>query len=140
MLIKSISENQTRKEGYKFASELKGENVIALFGELGSGKTQFVKGICDFFSVKEVVNSPTFIILNEYTAEGKFKISHIDLYRLKNQNEFIELGFKELFNGDNLVLIEWAERIESLLPENAVKIFFKHGDSGESERIIDINN
>jgi tRNA threonylcarbamoyladenosine biosynthesis protein TsaE len=114
-----------------------------LFGDLGSGKTQFVKGICKYFNVNDTVNSPTFIIVNEYkgkdSTSGKdLKLNHFDLYRLKNVKELSETGIDNYVSNDSVCIIEWAELADEYFRGNIKKVFFEHGNS-ENERTIFVN-
>ncbi len=106
-----------------------GALIIALEGHLGSGKTTFIQGLAEGMGVKENVLSPTFLILKQFPIALKnYKnFYHIDAYRLKNPGEIVELGFKDLA-GDpgNIIVIEWAEKIKKILPEDAVKIKFEN--------------
>ncbi len=121
-ILISKSEDETLKLAGEFAQELRPGNVVALYGELGSGKTQFAKGICRSFNVAEVVNSPTFTIVNEYhgtTADSKeaVVIFHIDLYRMRNMEEIFGIGFDEYLESGGICLIEWAEKLDGIIPE-----------------------
>ncbi|CAN5428391.1 hypothetical protein BH10BAC5_BH10BAC5_17490 [soil metagenome] len=129
------SPEKTFESGKYFAATVNCGDVILLKGELGSGKTQFVKGICEFFGVKEKVNSPTFNIVNEYASE-KCKIFHFDLYRIKRIEELQAIGFYEYFRNDSICIIEWPEMIEESLGEKTHKISFFHGN-GTEERVIE---
>lgn len=139
--LTSRSEAQTLEIAQSFAASLRRGDVVALSGELGAGKTQFVKGVCRHFGVHELVASPTFILLNRYsgTDEGgrELLIYHLDLYRVKSLDEVYDLGFEEFSSGDGFCLIEWAERMSQLLPAYRYDILLEHGSS-ESERIISI--
>lgn len=139
-LFISNSPEDTQGFGKKFAEKLTQSDVVAIYGELGAGKTQLIKGICSFFWVKQTVNSPTFIIVNEYTSAKLPKIYHFDFYRLKTLDEIINIGFTEYLNGSGLVLIEWPELVESILPENTKRIYIKHYGEGELTRKIDATN
>lgn len=142
MIYRSTSTKDTMRIAKEFAEELKPGRVIGLKGNLGSGKTQFVKGICEHFKVKEVVNSPTFILVNEYegtNGEKKaFKVYHFDLYRLNSASELEVIGFNEYINNNSLVLIEWPEIAEKYLNRKIETIRFDYGD-GDEERVIEIN-
>jgi len=127
---------ETQKFGSDFALKLKKGDVIALYGELGSGKTQLVKGICSQFGVKQVVNSPTFIIVNEYISENFPKIYHFDLYRMKSYDEVIGMGFDDYMDTADIVFIEWPEHIESALPVKTIKIHLAHSAENENYRYI----
>ena len=95
---------------------------IALFGDLGSGKTTFIKELCKSIGINTIVSSPTFTILNEYHADS-IVIFHFDFYRIKEPKEIYELGFEEYFYSDNYVFIEWPENISDLLPPFFSKLY-----------------
>jgi len=138
--IISKSPEETFLAGKDFASSLKRNSVVGLFGNLGSGKTRFIKGICQYFNVKDIVNSPTFIIVNEYRGfdyriNSEIRINHVDLYRLKNINEILEIGLEGYTNDSSICLIEWAGLADKYFNGNLEKIFFEHGKS-ENERLI----
>ncbi len=136
-LFISNSPEDTQNFGKKFAEWIKEGDVVAVHGELGAGKTQLIKGICSFLGVKETVNSPTFIIVNEYTSAKFPKIYHFDFYRLKTLDEIINIGFTEYLNGSGLVLIEWPELVEDILPAHTKKIFIQHQGENENTRKIE---
>jgi len=138
--IISASPEDTFQAGKKFAEDLRRNSVTGFFGDLGTGKTQFIKGICDFFKVKEAVNSPTFIIVNEYSGisdsdNSAIKIFHFDFYRLKNMSDLYSIGFENYTDQNGICLIEWAELADEYLQGNLQKIYFEHGQK-ENERII----
>ncbi|MBM2815497.1 MAG: hypothetical protein HW421_2259 [Ignavibacteria bacterium] len=114
------SEEETINAGIRFAKKLHPGDTVALFGTLGSGKTEFIKGICHQFHVTDIVSSPTFTIMNQYTGSDKdsiFQIYHIDLYRIKNKLELAEIGFSECLDTKNAIkFIEWAEKANGMLP------------------------
>lgn len=116
MIVKTTtkSEIETEQLGFEFAKSLVPGDTIALYGDLGSGKTEFVKGICNYFQVEEIVTSPTFTIVNKYTStldDTPFYIYHIDLYRIEKEIELVEIGFSEYLNDVNAItIIEWAEK------------------------------
>lgn len=142
MRIISRSAEDTVRQGELFSKELKPGDVIGLDGDLGTGKTQFVKGICSGFDVKEVVNSPTFIIVNEYRGtynNSEIKIYHFDLYRLTSPAEIGTLGFEEYANDSSICLIEWPELAEKYLGKSLKRVGFSYGND-ENERIIEINH
>jgi len=139
-IVTSVSTDYTEDAGRVYASTLDPGTITGLFGNLGSGKTQFVKGVCRYFNVKEIVNSPTFIIKNEYkgkdpVSENVINIHHFDLYRINNINELTQLGLNVIDNESNILLIEWAELAEEYFRGNISKIFFDYGQK-ENERII----
>lgn len=102
--------------------------VVALYGPLGAGKTTFVKGILKGLDSIDLVQSPTYSLLHIY--EGSIPVYHFDLYRLKNASEFVSLGFEEYFEEGGVCLIEWAERIESILPLKHKRISLEMSLSG----------
>jgi tRNA threonylcarbamoyladenosine biosynthesis protein TsaE len=108
--------------------------VIALEGELGAGKTTFVQGLAKLFGIKAKVKSPTFNLMKKYKIGTKNKrqatnLYHLDCYRLKNHNDLLVLGIKDILkNKDNILLIEWPERIKKILPKKHIKIRFEHID------------
>jgi tRNA threonylcarbamoyladenosine biosynthesis protein TsaE len=117
---RTFSPEETKEVGRVLAKELKAGSVVALSGPLGSGKTVLIQGICSELGVTEFVTSPSFVIINEYP--GKIKVYHFDLYRLEDVEEFIKLGYEEYFYGNGITLIEWAEKIETFLPEERMEI------------------
>ena len=120
------SPDETRAWGRNFASQLKPGDCIALIGELGSGKTCLTQGICEGLRVTDRVNSPTFILVNEYTGvqgdAGAIKIYHFDLYRLGGEEELVDLGWDDYLDGDAVCLVEWADRAAGLIPKDAIEI------------------
>ncbi len=115
--------------------------VIGLVGELGSGKTTFIKGFFRGLGLRKPAVSPTFILMRRVELKNKrFKnIFHFDAYRIKGQNEILKLGFEEIVeNPGNIVLIEWADRIKKLLPPKAVRLEFEHGER-ENKRTIKVS-
>ena len=128
------SEEATKNLAKKLAKKLKG--VIALIGELGSGKTTFVQGFAKGLGIKEKIISPTFVLIRQHKIPDTSKtLYHIDLYRLEN---FMELGLPEILsNSDNIVLIEWAEKAKNLLPKNTTFINFRTLSANKREIIID---
>lgn len=137
--IVSSSPQQTIELGRKLGSQLKGGEVIAVCGPLGSGKTHLIKGIATGAGAKDRrdVNSPTFVIVNEY--QGQFDIFHIDAYRINSVSEFEMLGFDDFCYPQSVVLLEWADKIESALQRmDYIRIELEH--VGQDERRIHITN
>lgn len=128
----SKSSEETEAIGTKLAKQLLPGEIVALFGELGAGKTTFVRGIVQALHGKCEANSPTFVYLNIYN--GPITIYHFDLYRLKNAESFLEMGFEEFFHKEGVCLIEWPERILPLLPKDVLRVHLKHID--QEERLI----
>ena len=131
---------ETINFGKELAKKLKPGDVVALYGELGSGKTQVVKGICSGLGIIDIVNSPTFIIVNEYSSQSKINIFHFDLYRMKSENEIINIGFDDYLNSRGIILIEWPEHIERLLPKETIKIHIAHTNECDTCRYIRLEN
>lgn len=144
--IISRSKSETQKAAASLAKELLKSNftsggaaVVALEGNLGSGKTTFVQGFARALGVRENVLSPTFVLMKVYplTKAKKFKhLIHIDCYRLDSSKDLLHIGFKYLVKDQEaIILIEWADRVRSLIPRSAVWIKFKHGKRS-CERIL----
>ncbi len=136
MITKSGSEKETQKVASDLANKILKDNipphaaVIALEGELGAGKTVFVKSFAKAFGIKRI-SSPTFILMSQHKINHKnilFKnLIHIDTYRLKGWQDLIPLGIKELINNpENIILIEWSDRVKKILPKKYIKIHIDH--------------
>ena len=110
----SNNPQETYHIAFTFAKCLKPGDVVTLNGDLGVGKTAFTQGLAKGLGVEEIVNSPTFTIVNQY--EGRLPIYHFDVYRIEDSDEMFEIGYDEMIDGDGVSVIEWAERIEDLLP------------------------
>jgi tRNA threonylcarbamoyladenosine biosynthesis protein TsaE len=109
--------------------------IFAFFGCMGAGKTTFIKAICHQLGVNDIVNSPTFSIVNEYNTTNEKSIFHFDLYRLKNTNELLDIGYEDYFYSGSYCLLEWPEKIEELLPQDCVRVNIEEDDYDKS-RII----
>lgn len=97
-------------------------NIFAFYGQMGVGKTTFIKALCKELGVTDVVNSPTFTIVNEYVSAKGFPVYHFDFYRINKEKEAYDIGVDEYFSGDGLNLIEWPEKIPNILPSCALRI------------------
>ena len=136
VISKVYFEEETAALAGEFASGLKGGEVIVLNGELGAGKTFFIKEALKTFGINNV-SSPTFTLINEYS--GKFKIYHFDFYRIKNINELYDIGFDDYFTDDNaVVFIEWGNLFPEILPHKRIEIVIKVLE--DFNREISINN
>ncbi len=113
---------------------LKHRSVVAFYGEMGVGKTTFIKVVCQHLGVQENVSSPTFAIVNEYSDRNQQSLYHMDLYRLKNADELINIGAEEYFYSGNICLIEWPEKAEELLPDERINVWME--ESGDGRRVI----
>ena len=122
----TTSVEATMTLGTRVATMLDPGAVLALYGDLGSGKTHFVKGIAEGFGLPPAeVRSPTFTILSVYD-EGERPLYHFDAYRVQNPDEFVELGFEDYVRGEGITCIEWANRVTDLLPPDTIHIQFHH--------------
>ncbi len=130
----SHSAEDTEQIGARLAKNIKGTEVIALFGGLGMGKTAFTRGFASALGVKDNVSSPTFALVNEY--KGDFNIYHFDMYRVNSWDDLYSTGFFDyLDNG--VMVIEWSENIEGALPDNAIRITISKGE-GDNDRMFRI--
>ena len=129
----SNSPDETEAFGRKLAGNLKPGDVLALTGELGSGKTQFVKGLAAGLGATTAATSPTFTLIHEYSG-GHFPIYHFDFFRLEDRQSAARLGFDDYFFGDGVSVIEWADRLPDLIPETAHWVSFE--TKSETQRVI----
>ena len=104
--------------------------VFAFYGKMGAGKTTFIKALCEVLGVEDVITSPTFAIINEYTDGNDEPIYHFDFYRIKKLEEVYDMGYEDYFYSGNLCLLEWPELIEEILPENVVKVTIEEQADG----------
>lgn len=121
MVIESFSQQDTYELGYKIGSEAKAGAVYTLVGDLGVGKTVFTQGVAAGLGIDEPVNSPTFTIVQVYD-EGRLPFYHFDVYRIGDSEEMYEVGFEEYVYGEGVSLIEWANLIEDILPEQYTSV------------------
>lgn len=142
MIFRTNSEDETIQLGEKIAEELIPGDIVALYGDLGSGKTEFVKGVCRYFDVEEIVTSPTFTIVNKYNGskqKAQITIYHIDLYRIEKEKELLEIGFNEYLNDkEAITFIEWSEKT-SVIPDSAIKIEIALDKEDDNVRLINCN-
>ena len=129
----SDSENQTFSYGKELSHELVPGDVIALVGNLGSGKTVLTKGIASGIGVNDVVNSPTFKLIGEYSSNPP--LFHFDFYRIKSPKEIIDFGIEYYYSADGICVIEWADLFPNLIPRNS-KWFFFEIDRNNNRKII----
>jgi len=137
--IISSSPKETIQFGQRIGSQLKGGEIVAICGPLGSGKTHLIKGIASGAGAKDSreVNSPTFVIVNEYS--GRVYIYHIDAYRLNSVSEFEMLGFDDYCYPQSVVLIEWADKVESAIQDiDCIRVELRH--AGLTKREILVKN
>ena len=133
--VETRSVTETLEFGGRLAQELQRGDVIALSGELGAGKTALVKGLARGLGITVEVTSPTFTLIHEY-AGGRLALCHIDLYRLDTVPQALAIGIEDYLNGPGVTVIEWAERIGSLLPPHTTRIRMEN--LGENTRRIDV--
>ena len=127
------SAEETEALGERLAAKLRGDEVIALFGGLGMGKTAFTRGLARGLGVVDGVSSPTFALVNEY--RGRFPVYHFDMYRVQSWDDLYSTGFFD-FLGNGVLVIEWSENIEGALPENALRVTIRRCGN-DQQRIIE---
>ena len=115
-----------REAARKFIENIGNHRVFAFYGKMGAGKTTFIRAICEELGVEDVITSPTFAIVNEYSNN----IFHFDFYRIKKLEEVYDMGFEEYFYSGALCFIEWPELIEEVLPEDVVKVTIEENADG----------
>lgn len=114
----------------EFVELLDKGRIFAFYGKMGSGKTTFIKSICEELGVEDSINSPTFAIVNEYEDRNQNTIYHFDFYRIKSIEEVYNMGYEEYLYGDAICFMEWPELIEELLPEETLKVFVEETEGG----------
>ena len=127
--INSLADiNEAAKQ---FIANMGNGQVFAFSGKMGAGKTTFIKAICEEMGVEDVITSPTFAIVNEYTSQKTGDtIYHFDFYRIKKLEEVYDMGYEDYFYGGSICFLEWPELIEDLLPEDAVKVSIEETEDG----------
>ena len=130
MKIKIDSLDNIHVTAKKFIANMGTGKVFAFYGKMGAGKTTFIKAICEELGVNDVITSPTFAIVNEYTADNDTPIYHFDFYRIKKLEEVYDMGYEDYFYSGNLCLLEWPELIEDILPEDVTKLTITEQEDG----------
>ncbi len=135
---------QTQQLGFTFAKTLKGGEVLALYGDLGSGKTTFMQGLAKGLGITGNIISPTFIIMRTYNVGNRDEglgirnLYHLDLYRIENGEQAVDLGLKDLMgNRENVIAIEWPDKIENILPEKRIDLIFEYLEDDRRKIRID---
>ena len=142
MEIKIQDLEHIREAAREFIENIGEHTVFAFYGKMGAGKTTFIKAICEELGVEDVITSPTFAIVNEYSPDSCLlspdsSIYHFDFYRIKKLEEVYDMGFEDYFYSGSLCLIEWPELIEEVLPEDAVKVHITENPDGT--RIVSLS-
>ena len=130
MEITATKESDTRALGLRLGREAEAGQIIALIGDLGTGKTALTRYIAEGLGVRETITSPTFTIVKEYHS-GRIPLYHFDVYRVSDPDELFEIGAQEYFEGDGLCVIEWADLILDCLPADAMVIHIRRGEQEE---------
>ncbi|MCI2035663.1 MAG: tRNA (adenosine(37)-N6)-threonylcarbamoyltransferase complex ATPase subunit type 1 TsaE [Oscillospiraceae bacterium] len=131
----TASAPETEALGEKIAGHLKAGDVLALFGGMGTGKTTLTRGVARGLGIAEGVSSPTFALVHEYA--GRLPIYHFDMYRVESWDDLYSTGFFDYLDSGGILIVEWSEKIENALPENAIRVSLRPGPS-ENERIITV--
>jgi tRNA threonylcarbamoyladenosine biosynthesis protein TsaE len=126
--IKDI--DHIREAAREFIEHIGDRRVFAFYGKMGAGKTTFVKAICEELGVDDVITSPTFAIINEYSIDKVQSIYHFDFYRIKKLEEVYDMGYEDYFYSGALCFIEWPELIEDILPDDAVRVSIAEQEDG----------
>lgn len=124
----------------EFVAAMGDNRIFAFYGGMGSGKTTFIKSVCEAMGVEEAINSPTFAIVNEYEERGGEAIYHFDFYRIKSLTEVYNMGYEEYLYSNAYCFIEWPELIEELLPEETVKVEITEEKDGSRTLKIKYND
>lgn len=137
MIYEATTLDATKEIAQDFAKTLKSGDVVCMYGDLGAGKTEFVRAMAQEFGITDYITSPTFTIVNEY--KGTLDLYHFDVYRIADSDEMYEIGYDEYIDGDGICVIEWAELIEDILPPHRYNVTInKDLANGESYRKITI--
>ena len=129
MEIKISDLDHIRETAREFIDNMGNRKVFAFYGKMGAGKTTFIKAVCEELGVEDVITSPTFAIINEYSGKDD-TIYHFDFYRIKKLEEVYDMGYEDYFYSGALCFIEWPELIEELLPTDAVKVSIREQENG----------
>lgn len=133
--IKSIEEIAVAAK--EFVAAMGERKVFAFYGKMGAGKTTFIKAVCEELGVEDVINSPTFAIVNEYVDGQGEPVYHFDFYRIKNLQEVLDIGYEDYVYSGHVCFMEWPELIENLLPDDAVKVTIEEEIDGGRVLVVD---
>ena len=136
MKMKIESLDKINEAAIEFIKTMGDNTVFAFRGEMGAGKTTFIKAICENLGVSDTINSPTFAIVNEYRSDSAELIYHFDFYRINKIEEVFDFGYEDYFYSGSLCFIEWPELIEDLLPKDTVNVQIKALEDGSREVIL----
>ena len=130
MRIEIPSLKHLESAAQQFVDAIGTRTVFAFYGKMGAGKTTFIRAVCEALGVQDVINSPTFAIVNEYLSGNGDPIYHFDFYRIKKEQEALDIGYEDYVYSGNLCFMEWPELIEGLLPDDAVRITIEEQADG----------
>lgn len=138
MNIRIESPEKIDDAAVEFIKAMGDNTVFAFHGEMGAGKTTFIKAICENLGVEDTINSPTFAIVNEYRSDSGELIYHFDFYRINKIEEVFDFGYEDYFYSGSLCFIEWPEKIENLLPHDTVNVYIKIEEDGTRDVKADL--
>jgi len=135
MTVITNNETETIQEGHKLGQSLTAGSTVALYGDLGAGKTAFTRGIAAGLGINEIVSSPTFTIVNEY--HGEVPLFHFDMYRLNDESELFDIGWDDYLERGGVCVVEWSERVPGAFPLDTIVVRLKYLDENSREIEID---
>lgn len=133
MNIKIESLDKIDEAALEFIRAMGDNTVFAFHGDMGAGKTTFIKAVCENLGVSDTINSPTFAIVNEYRSDSGELIYHFDFYRINKIEEVFDFGYEDYFYSGSLCFIEWPEKVDTLLPKDTVNVYVKAQEDGSRE-------
>lgn len=136
MVFHSFSTKETEAIGRRLGAKLQPNEVVAMFGDLGAGKTAFTRGVTEGMQITAQVSSPTFALVNEYRT-GEKCLYHFDMYRINGWDDLYSTGYFDYLDTGAVLIIEWSENIETVLPENCIRVSIQKTDD-ENERVITV--
>ena len=131
--MRSTSEAETEGLARRLAPLLRRGDVLALYGDLGAGKTAFVRGLARGLGSEDRVSSPTFVLMHVY--EGRLPLYHFDAWRLSGPGDLVAIGAEEYLDGDGVAVVEWAERAEGLFPQDRLEVRLERGSDPEERQV-----